>query len=226
MRFTRTDPSAEKYYSVSPYAYCMNNPLRYVDKDGKKVYFAPGVSQEFKNQFSTAVQYLNEKGAAGMLAKLHASDAVYYITEGKGSAFSYKTNTIEWNPEMGLLTTEGVVMSPTSVLNHEVDHALEYDTKKDQFMKDINTPVDNYDNAEEKRVITGSEQTTAKKLGEVGKDEVTRTDHGGTLYETKGVKSTEGKNEVIITPDNNKKNENTWNWNDWNNGNSWNPFMH
>ncbi len=26
---------AEKYYSVSPYAYCANNPVNYIDPDGK-----------------------------------------------------------------------------------------------------------------------------------------------------------------------------------------------
>lgn len=29
------DPHCEKYYSISPYAYCMNNPVRFVDPDGK-----------------------------------------------------------------------------------------------------------------------------------------------------------------------------------------------
>ncbi|WP_291530578.1 JAB-like toxin 1 domain-containing protein [Bacteroides sp. UBA939] len=32
------DPHAEKYYSVTPYAYCMNNPVRYVDPDGRDVW--------------------------------------------------------------------------------------------------------------------------------------------------------------------------------------------
>ena len=35
-RFTTMDPLAEKYYSTSPYAYCVNNPMRFVDTDGKK----------------------------------------------------------------------------------------------------------------------------------------------------------------------------------------------
>ena len=29
------DPMAEKYYSISPYAYCGNNPVKFVDPDGK-----------------------------------------------------------------------------------------------------------------------------------------------------------------------------------------------
>ena len=36
-RFTTMDPLAEKYYSTSPYAYCVNNPMRFVDLDGRDV---------------------------------------------------------------------------------------------------------------------------------------------------------------------------------------------
>ena len=38
-RFTTVDPLAEKYYSISPYAYCLNNPLKYIDPTG--MYFDP-----------------------------------------------------------------------------------------------------------------------------------------------------------------------------------------
>jgi hypothetical protein len=31
------DPLAEKYYSVSPYVYCANNPVKYVDLDGRDI---------------------------------------------------------------------------------------------------------------------------------------------------------------------------------------------
>jgi RHS repeat-associated protein len=33
-RFTTLDPMAEKYYSISPYAYCAGNPLKYTDPTG------------------------------------------------------------------------------------------------------------------------------------------------------------------------------------------------
>ena len=35
-RFTTADPLAEKYYGISPYAYCNNNPVRFIDPDGQK----------------------------------------------------------------------------------------------------------------------------------------------------------------------------------------------
>lgn len=34
--FTTMDPDAEKFYNISPYAYCMGNPVRFVDPDGKR----------------------------------------------------------------------------------------------------------------------------------------------------------------------------------------------
>lgn len=35
-RWDRVDPLAHEYYGVSPYVYCMNNPIMLVDPDGKK----------------------------------------------------------------------------------------------------------------------------------------------------------------------------------------------
>ncbi len=37
VRWLVQDPLAEKYYSVSSYNYCVNNPVMFVDPDGKKI---------------------------------------------------------------------------------------------------------------------------------------------------------------------------------------------
>ncbi|WP_289133231.1 RHS repeat-associated core domain-containing protein, partial [uncultured Bacteroides sp.] len=37
-RWTTMDPMAEKYYSVSPYAFCSGNPVNFVDWDGMDVW--------------------------------------------------------------------------------------------------------------------------------------------------------------------------------------------
>ena len=40
-RFTTMDPMCEKYYGISPYAYCGGDPVNFVDPDGRdSVYFA------------------------------------------------------------------------------------------------------------------------------------------------------------------------------------------
>ena len=36
--FLQQDPLAEKYYNISPYAYCANNPVNFVDPDGRRWY--------------------------------------------------------------------------------------------------------------------------------------------------------------------------------------------
>jgi RHS repeat-associated protein len=35
--FISVDPEFEKYPEVSPYTYCLNNPMKFIDPDGKKV---------------------------------------------------------------------------------------------------------------------------------------------------------------------------------------------
>ena len=36
-RWSAVDPLSEKYYSISPYVYVANNPLKYIDPDGKRI---------------------------------------------------------------------------------------------------------------------------------------------------------------------------------------------
>ena len=62
-----------------------------------------------------------------------------------------------------------------------------------------------YDNKEEQRVIEGSEQKTAKALGEIKEGEVTRKDHRDILIETVSPTSTTATNEVIIKVEKKKK---------------------
>ncbi|WP_349677262.1 RHS repeat-associated core domain-containing protein [Bacteroides sp. UBA939] len=45
-RFMTMDPMAEKYYSMSPYAYCANNPINYIDLHGDSLTLVGGNVQE------------------------------------------------------------------------------------------------------------------------------------------------------------------------------------
>ncbi len=40
-RWTTANPLSEKYYGISPYVYCLNNPTNSFDPDGKAVWFIP-----------------------------------------------------------------------------------------------------------------------------------------------------------------------------------------
>ena len=190
------DPLAEKYPNNSVYCYAANNSVKFIDTDGRKLRFAPGTSTAFKLKFRAAIQYLHEHKADGIIAQIEKSSTIIYIAEkiGESSAFSSKKKTIYWNPDIGLLTSSDKALSPTTILNHEADHTLQYLKDPQKNILDSHTEDPDYDNKEEFRVITGAEQRTAFALGEIKDGEVTRTDHRGTPYITKSVTTTEAKN--------------------------------
>lgn len=47
-RFTTLDPLAEKYYGVSPYAYCADNPVNLVDPEGQDSYLLIWLTEDLR----------------------------------------------------------------------------------------------------------------------------------------------------------------------------------
>ena len=54
-QFTTIDPMCEKYYHISPYAYCGNNPINAIDPTGCDSVFA-------KKLFSGTIYYIGDDG--------------------------------------------------------------------------------------------------------------------------------------------------------------------
>lgn len=132
-----------------------------------------------------ATNYLIEKGAGELYNKLENSEAVFTIMEFEAPAYNVPNQTVKWNPLFGILTNEGVTLSPATALNHEFDHAAQATENPEQSAIDRDPkdgPENPYRTKEEERVITGSEQKTAKALGEIKEGQVTRKDHGGTPF--------------------------------------------
>ena len=97
------------------------------------------------------------------------------------------------------------MMSPTTVLNHELDHALgldkaSKDNKKlqEHIANRKNSSDSQYVTKEERRVITESEQITAKALGEIKDGEVTRENHSyRNIFEAESPTSNKPKATVL-----------------------------
>lgn len=142
--------------------------------------------------FNQAISYLKQYGCDNLYQTLENSEEIFIMHEAIGNtanSFSYRDGIIDWNPTKGLYTTF-TILSPTVLLNHEFDHAVEWLKSPNDFSEKIRILPDNdidadYHTKEDKRVINGSEKETAKKLGELDESTgITRLDHGGFPVKT------------------------------------------
>ena len=220
-RWGSMDPLAEKYYSASPYAYCNNNSILYVDPNGMDVLIwykdendkwqtwsfngsnhSEAPKNEFVGNFIRAYDYNVGNGGGDNLKKAATStDFTINLSQTAGASRRKDIDVgkrqsqsfVLWNPERGLETDEGHSMSPATILEHEVDHGVRHEIDFQNFRKDdIDYNDVQYDTKEERRVITGSEAKTARANGEFPKNYV-RKSHSG------------GKSIIVPSPTSNKK---------------------
>ena len=201
-RWTTMDPLCEKYYSVSPYAYCFNNPVKFIDPDGKKVliwyqdkrgknrYFVFNGTQRrapqnsFVLDFVYTYNYLKACGAGKNVVKAVKDPSVLIELQEDNESTLYQNSnrkhTIFWESRKGIILSNGKKQSPAVRLEHEFDHAMDDLDNHKNHEDRRDTPDDQYENEEERRVIEGSETETARKL-----HQGVRYDHLGETYSVK-----------------------------------------
>ncbi len=91
-RFTTPDPLSEKYYHLSPYAYCASNPLRYIDPTGKVLIFVNGMhfgdggTSEYWNGLDKKI-----------MSMLNDNKSIYYDGSGGGVFNTLLTGVVTGN---------------------------------------------------------------------------------------------------------------------------------
>ena len=89
-RFMTVDPLAEKYYPLSPYAYCGNNPILFIDKSGMD--FGPG--DLFKTPREAAKDWGMYYNGASIIRKREMASLIYKVEDGEKVKYAYTKATV------------------------------------------------------------------------------------------------------------------------------------
>ena len=154
-RTTTMDPLAERYYSTSPYAWCGNNPVRFVDPDGMKIVIRDSVS-DTEIEYESGEEYIGDNDyivkvysdldelkqdhpeVAAMIEELVDSEKTHYIESTLGYNYhkatysqskdnhTLKKTSIKYSPYR-YTTANDDFRTPRVGLAHELKHALDTD---------------------------------------------------------------------------------------------------
>jgi len=187
MRFVDTDGNDIKIYYEQKGS---NGKIQYKSFTFKGTNDKNAPNNKFVQNVLKAYNYNVKNGGGDNLKEAATNNKldIRIMPSNESSDYSYPTystskgeyikGTITWNPDQGLKTTDGMLLSPATLLEHETDHAVD-DAKNSQEHFNRKTPDGSpFDNKEEERVIKGSESKTAIHNGEAP-ESWARKNHSG-----------------------------------------------
>lgn len=140
-RFITVDPMAEKYYPLSPYTYCGNNPILFIDKSGMD--FGPG--DLFKTPREAAKDWGMYYNGASIIRKREMGSSIYEVRKrGTLEGYSYSEANISGGHRTtvsGPSNGEKIVATIHSHGNYD-GIFLDKDGKKQQVNDNIFSPID------------------------------------------------------------------------------------
>ena len=185
--FTSIDRFCEKYYHMSPYTYCGNNPMNRIDVNGDSIDYI-SENAGFQEKVNEALEYLECMGCREEIRRLRESSRIFYFVDNSEDASGHANkfaddsewgyNFIYWQPYIDFMSENDVYMPAVLVLAHEIDHAADYDKSPEKHKKEGAKKDSKYGNKSEKHTIKGTEQRVAKMMGLIKNNQRTRKSHG------------------------------------------------
>lgn len=147
-RWSAVDPLTEKYLNISPFVYAVNNPLRYIDPDGRKVEDPNQIVKNYKTQISENLDNLKTFIDQGLISSelggkltsfyntildeiiaLETSNQVYNVyldSSVQGGATFYNLSKNEVSISIG--------DNSLGVVGHELKHAFQFESREASLM--------------------------------------------------------------------------------------------
>lgn len=176
--FTQMDPLAEKYYGISPYAYCANNPVMLVDPDGNsplsaliKVTAKQGVKAGIKTYVKNNIEYRLKNYMSDKMLKQFAKD----VDDVMGTL-----DNSWWETALELVPVAGDIYGSTKFVK-QVKKA--YDKLQDLENKYVGKIYDALPKTERKKFVQNMRR---KGVADARIDQAKGLDVGGDVKYEKG----------------------------------------
>ena len=164
--------------NLSLYHYAGNNPVKYVDPNGRVIKIEESDGEDFRNDVQQSIEYLKKtEYGKEIINNLETSPMVFVIKKCDWKNLYDRDmfdgdRTIYWSPRHTILAANGNYNSPAIALMHELTHAWEKRTLNGQhnfykFMKQNELLLKDFSLKDIKdEFATIIEQRVAQDLGE------------------------------------------------------------
>jgi RHS repeat-associated protein len=192
-RFTTVDPWAEKYSFQSPYAYAVNNPILFIDKDGKGPGFGPIISGQILTKLVTDKQFrqdwVNGWKQAATLTDLNDATVIGTTITRGSDAINIDGTAADGFDKAGAVIGAVVPFVGGKIISKALKGGAEALGLTDNAAKTIKETVEGTGNITSKQTLTGTEALDAG-IEFVGKDATEIGKPGSGVYRS----STENAN--------------------------------
>ncbi|RHJ83936.1 RHS repeat domain-containing protein [Parabacteroides sp. AM08-6] len=126
-RFMTMDPLSEKYYSWSTYGYCMNNPMKFVDPDGKVIRLANNYIGGIENIARIAATSLGSRVMSRLIEQkdVYTLNSIFWTIRSSYNPKSLDINYVG-NPWYKEFPVDGGILNSMIILGHETFHAFDH----------------------------------------------------------------------------------------------------
>ena len=145
-RWITADPLSEKYFGISPYAYCGNNPMMYMDSDGRIIRLANNYARGIENIAMISATSLGSQVISHLIQSndVYTLNSKFFTTDSGFDSNNLNINYVAdpWRKE---LPGDGGSLNSMLAMGHESFHAFDhsnriFNSSNAAYRKDIIEP--------------------------------------------------------------------------------------